>query len=250
MPKNKTGGNKFKKQKKIKRDNTLVLKTADTIYCVIKSILGNGRCALEVLDKTGIVGTVTGFIRGSVRKIRFAKGDFVLCGIREFGPKDEVDIIKRYGLDHIQQLIYLNEIKRPDNFTDDFTFDNEDIMFESNDSDDNINIEATYNHISVVDNNINIDNTIYIDDGDIYDDDTNFIDQPMIENELVSQEDITNDISEMLNLIDIKPIEIQFKKSVQKQLDGISANGKKNKAIIAAKREGKKIQQSYNIEDI
>ena len=208
MPKNKKKRKKFKKQKKIKRDNTLVLKTPDTIYCVIKSILGNGRCALEILDKTGIVGTITGFIRGSVRKIRFAKGDYVLCGLRDFGPKDEVDIIKRYGLDHVQQLIYLNEIKRPDNFTDDVIFENDDIMFEQNDeNDNNIDIEATYNHISVEDNNINIDNTIYVDE-DIYDDDNEFIDQPMIENELVSQEDITNDISEMLNLIDIKPKEI------------------------------------------
>jgi initiation factor 1A len=250
MPKNKTGGNKFKKQKKIKRDNTLVLKTPDTIYCVIKSILGNGRCALEILDKTGIVGTITGFIRGSVRKIRFAKGDYVLCGLRDFGPKDEVDIIKRYGLDHVQQLIYLNEIKRPDNFTDDVIFENDDIMFEQNDeNDNNIDIEATYNHISVEDNNINIDNTIYVDE-DIYDDDNEFIDQPMIENELVSQEDITNDISEMLNLIDIKPKEIELKKSIQKKLDGISSNGKKNKAVIAAKRDGKKNQQTYNIDDI
>jgi len=250
MPKNKTGGNKFKKQKKIKRDNTLVLKTPDTIYCVIKSILGNGRCVLEILDKTGIVGTITGFIRGSVRKIRFAKGDYVLCGLRDFGPKDEVDIIKRYGLDHVQQLIYLNEIKRPDNFTDDVIFENDDIMFEQNDeNDNNIDIEATYNHISVEDNNINIDNTIYVDE-DIYDDDNEFIDQPMIENELVSQEDITNDISEMLNLIDIKPKEIELKKSIQKKLDGISSNGKKNKAVIAAKRDGKKNQQTYNIDDI
>jgi deoxyribodipyrimidine photo-lyase len=31
-------------------------------------------------------------------------------------------------------------------------------------------------------------------------------------------------------------------------LDGM--NGKKNKAIIAAKRDGKKTQQAYNIEDI
>jgi hypothetical protein len=123
-------------------------------------------------------------------------------------------------------------------------------MFEQNDeNDNNIDIEATYNHISVEDNNINIDNTIYVDE-DIYDDDNEFIDQPMIENELVSQEDITNDISEMLNLIDIKPKEIELKKSIQKKLDGISSNGKKNKAVIAAKRDGKKNQQTYNIDDI
>jgi hypothetical protein len=116
MPKNIKGGNKTKKGKNTRAVQPLVLSSTDTKYAVVVANLGNGRCNLNIVGKSGIECPAQGYIRGCVRRAKFLKDDLVLCGLRNFtsiNAKEqlEVDIILKYNLDHYHRLVEIGEIK-------------------------------------------------------------------------------------------------------------------------------------------
>lgn len=117
MVKNTKGGNKAKKLKNRVIERNLVTKddvVGGAMYGLIIGNLGNGRCNLTIINDKGIFKeNVQGCIRGNVRRCKFEKDDLVLCGLREFNKKNEineVDIIHKYTLDQKNELLSMGEI--------------------------------------------------------------------------------------------------------------------------------------------
>jgi len=114
MPRNIRGGNKAKKGKNTQKSQQLLLSSADTRYATIIGNLGNGRCHLKIIGKSGIECEAQGYIRGCVRRAKFNKDDIVLCSLRDLGSYKaikEVDIIFKYTLDDYNKLVNMGEIK-------------------------------------------------------------------------------------------------------------------------------------------
>ena len=143
MPRNINGGNKAKRGKNRRREVKFVTKDNNTFYAKVIGNLGNGQCRLSMFDNK--MTEITGIIRGSLRRAKFKKDDIVLVSKRDFGNSFETvekyDILHKYNLDHINNLIKIGEINmtmiEDDNveFCDDDNV-NFDINNELNDSDD------------------------------------------------------------------------------------------------------------------
>jgi translation initiation factor 1A len=139
MPRNLFGGNKSKKHKNRREAPKYILKENGMEYAVITKILGNGQCALNLIDNTGITSKVLGHIRGSLRRARLSIDDIVLIEYREFETQTydkngiaklkNVDIIHHYCVDHINQLIRDKQIS---NTFKSKTEEEDDVIFDSN----------------------------------------------------------------------------------------------------------------------
>jgi initiation factor 1A len=144
MPRNINGGNKAKRGKNRRREIKFVTKDTNSFYAKVIGNLGNGQCRLSMFDNK--MTEITGVIRGSLRRAKFKKDDVVLVSKRDFGNSFETiekyDILHKYNIDHINNLIKIGEINmkmiEDDNIEfydddDNVNFDNEN---ELNDSDD------------------------------------------------------------------------------------------------------------------
>jgi initiation factor 1A len=144
MPRNINGGNKAKRGKNRRREIKFVTRDTNSFYAKVIGNLGNGQCRLSMFDNK--MTEITGVIRGSLRRAKFKKDDVVLVSKRDFGNSFETiekyDILHKYNIDHINNLIKIGEINmkmiEDDNIEfyddeDNVNFDNEN---ELNDSDD------------------------------------------------------------------------------------------------------------------
>jgi initiation factor 1A len=144
MPRNINGGNKAKRGKNRRREIKFITRDTNSFYAKVIGNLGNGQCRLSMFDNK--MTEITGVIRGSLRRAKFKKDDVVLVSKRDFGNSFETiekyDILHKYNIDHINNLIRIGEINmkmiEDDNIEfydddDNVNFDNEN---ELNDSDD------------------------------------------------------------------------------------------------------------------
>lgn len=145
MPKNFKGGNKTKKGKNKQKIRALIIASdviGGAMYGCIVSNLGNGRCALNIIDDKGIVKeNVQGTIRGCVRRCKFMKDDIILCAGRNFNKSDDVDhvdIIHKYLPDQRQQLLEMHEIYKCDITSDNIDFTNEESDESESDNEEKI----------------------------------------------------------------------------------------------------------------
>jgi translation initiation factor IF-1 len=139
MPKNTFGGNKAKKHKNRREAPKYIIKADGMDYAIITKILGNGQCALNLIDQSGIIGTVLGHIRGSLRRARLNTEDIVLIEHRTFETQKydknnnaklkNVDITHHYCVDHVNQLIRDKQISATFKSTEK---EDEDIIFDAN----------------------------------------------------------------------------------------------------------------------
>lgn len=152
MPRNINGGNKAKRGKNRRREVKFVTKDNNTFYAKVIGNLGNGQCRLSMFDNK--MTEITGIIRGSLRRAKFKKDDIVLVSKRDFGNSFETvekyDILHKYNLDHINNLIKIGEINMSMvendniefcdddnvNFDNDNNLDTSDDMFPPSDSDE------------------------------------------------------------------------------------------------------------------
>jgi initiation factor 1A len=142
MPKNINGGNKAKRGKNKRREVKFVTKDNDSFYAKVISNLGNGQCRLSLFDSK--MTEITGIIRGSLRRAKFKKDDIVLVSKRDFGNSFETiekyDILHKYNIDHISNLVRLGEININISEIDNIEFfDDDNVNFDNNelaDSDD------------------------------------------------------------------------------------------------------------------
>jgi initiation factor 1A len=144
MPRNINGGNKAKRGKNRRREIKFITRDTNSFYAKVIGNLGNGQCKLSMFDNK--MTEITGVIRGSLRRAKFKKDDVVLVSKRDFGNSFETiekyDILHKYNIDHINNLIRIGEINmkmiEDDNIEfyddeDNVNFDNDN---ELNDSDD------------------------------------------------------------------------------------------------------------------
>lgn len=143
MPRNINGGNKAKRGKNRRREVKFVTKDNNTFYAKVIGNLGNGQCRLSMFDNK--MTEITGIIRGSLRRAKFKKDDVVLVSKRDFGNSFETiekyDILHKYNLDHINNLIKIGEINMTMIEDDNVEFyDDDNVNFDTNnelnDSDD------------------------------------------------------------------------------------------------------------------
>lgn len=128
MPKNKTGGSKHKKSKKVIENKSLRLKQTNELYGKVTQVLGN--CRFKVLCEDGLERI--GILRGKYRKRKYINLDnIVLLEIWEF-QNDKISIIETYYDDQVKNLKKLDELPSlllNENTTDNdycsFTFDND-----------------------------------------------------------------------------------------------------------------------------
>lgn len=106
--KNKTGGKKFKSQKKTNTSQRdLVFREDDQAYARLIKPLGDGRFECENFE-TG--DTLIGHIKGTFRKrIWMNVGDVVLISLRDFDP-NKCDIIYKYTAEEASVLQTYKEI--------------------------------------------------------------------------------------------------------------------------------------------
>lgn len=106
--KNKTGGKKFKSQKKsTSRERELVFRENDQAYARLIKPLGDGRFECECFE---LEQTKIGHIKGSFRKrVWMNPGDIVLVSFRDF-DQSKCDIIYKYSDIEAQQLKSYGEI--------------------------------------------------------------------------------------------------------------------------------------------
>ena len=99
MVKNKTGGNKAKKQKS-HAPKLDVQKDDEQMYALVTKLLGDYRIMVTCEDGVERMGT----IRGSIRKrIWFHTGMYCIVAPREF-DSDRMDVIHGYSYDESKKL--------------------------------------------------------------------------------------------------------------------------------------------------
>lgn len=112
MPKNKTGGKKFRGKKKTNKDSNktvsrhLEFKTEGQEYARVTKLYGNRR--IQALDNQG--NECLGIIPGKFKsRVWINVGDIILLGIREFQP-DKCDVIYKYTNQEAKKLYKMGEI--------------------------------------------------------------------------------------------------------------------------------------------
>ncbi len=226
MPKNTKGGNKAKKGKNARPIQQLVMRdrNENTMYASIIANLGNSKCSLAIISNNGFEGTAIGCVRGSLRKQRFLKDDIVLVGFRDFETKRDnllVDIVRKYTLDQVQELIAKGEIVNLNNKSMDS------FMFVKT-NDDNINNNSNINNFEF-DSNSDLNSTDSDSDSDSSDSD--------------SDSDSESDSSDSDSDSD-KPKSRELKESVQKKINVIG--DKKGKFITQKFRQMKTKELEFN----
>ena len=99
-------GNKAKKSKSYKEEETLVYKTEDQVYAQVIKLLGSSR--LEAFCYDGVQRQCT--IRGNMRKrVYVNKDDIIIVSLRDF-QDNKADVIHKYSESQKRSLIESGEI--------------------------------------------------------------------------------------------------------------------------------------------
>lgn len=153
MPKNKTGGKKFRGKKKASKDTNssssrpLELKAESQEYARVTKLYGNRRVQAVNNEGTECLCIIPGKFKS---RVWINVGDIILLGIRQF-QSDKCDVIYKYTSQEAKKLYKLKEITSflfetktdntiPDNDNlsgdDVFYFDNSDSDSDSDDDDE------------------------------------------------------------------------------------------------------------------
>jgi translation initiation factor 1A len=150
MPKNKTGGKKFRGKKKTNKDSSstgtrhLELKAQGQEYARVTKLYGNRR--IQAIDNQG--NECLGIIPGKFKsRVWINVGDIILLGIREF-QHDKCDVIYKYTNQESKKLHKMGEItnvlfenKSAEDLLQDDDADSGDNIVYFDDSEDEINKE-------------------------------------------------------------------------------------------------------------
>lgn len=130
MPKNKFGGNKAKKHKNRRMDesDSAEVPIASGLKFYGKVLRNMGESRLEILCNDGV--TRVGLIPGSMRRVEWIyKNDIILIELRECNTDKKIcDVIHKYSKTEVRYLGSLGYLKFIDK-TDE-TIANEDIVFD------------------------------------------------------------------------------------------------------------------------
>ena len=142
MKKNKKGGKKFKKGKKLQFEKTvMIFKEEGEEYAKVDKLLGNGRLNALIQDGTSILCIIPGRLK---KKKWIRIGDIILINIRDY-QKDKADVLHCYTDSQVMTLrnqkllpkVFNNIGDTNDNsFSDNIVFSDEPL--DNNDNVDNI----------------------------------------------------------------------------------------------------------------
>lgn len=154
MTKNKKGGSKHKKYKRVRNNPSNnkvklndIVKVFGQEYALITDVLGSCKFKLRCYDNKDRLGC----LRGKMRKRQWVKkGDIVLVGLRDF-QDCKCDIIHLYKQEEIEILIKISEINhlfiKSDNDNENIEDNCGFIMFDNCDKYINNNTEIDINNI-------------------------------------------------------------------------------------------------------
>jgi len=139
MPKNKGKGGKNRRRGKNENEGAkreLILKEDGQEYAQVQKMLGNGRLEAMCFDGTKRLC----HIRGKLRKRQWINtSDIILVGLRDYQDA-KADVIMKYNGDEARRLKNMGQLPESVNIELGLGDDNNDIIFENDDSEDEFEI--------------------------------------------------------------------------------------------------------------